>query len=277
MEHRQLGGSGLMVPVLSLGTATFGGGNDFFRHWGSTDVEGATRLVDICLEHGVSLFDTADVYSAGLSEEILGKAVAGRRDQVLLATKGTFRTAPGPNGRGSARHRLIGACEASLRRLGTDYIDLYQLHGFDAVTPVEETLRALDDLIRAGKVRYVGTSTYAAWQLVEALWVAKELGLNRFVCEQPPYNLLDRRVERELMPMARAHGVGVIPWSPLAGGLLTGKYRRGAPLPADSRLADPASPYSRTGLDDRIWDGSKDWRRSRRRRAARSRISRSPG
>ncbi|MGI8671187.1 MAG: aldo/keto reductase [Luteitalea sp.] len=241
MEHRQLGGSGLMVPVLSLGTATFGGGNDFFRHWGSTDVEGATRLVDICLEHGVSLFDTADVYSAGLSEEILGKAVAGRRDQVLLATKGTFRTAPGPNGMGSARHRLIGACEASLRRLGTDYIDLYQLHGFDAVTPVEETLRALDDLVRAGKVRYIGCSNFSGWHLMKSLAVSDRYGWSRYVAHQAYYSLVGREYEWDLMPLAVDQRIGTIVWSPLGWGRLTGKIRRGQPLPAGSRLHGTAA------------------------------------
>jgi aryl-alcohol dehydrogenase-like predicted oxidoreductase len=253
MEFRQLGRSGLQVPVLSLGTATFGGSNDFFKAWGGTQDAEARRLIDVAMDAGVVMFDTADVYSGGLAEAILGRALAGRRSDVLISTKGTFRMGPGPNDVGSSRHHLIAACEASLRRLGTDYIDLYQLHGFDAVTPIDETLRALDDLVRAGKVRYIGTSTFAAWQVVESLWVSKELGLNRVICEQPPYNLLDRRVERELLPMAQTYGIATIPWSPLAGGLLTGKYRRGRAAPEDSRYAD-GNPMRRRRMTEQVYD-----------------------
>ena len=176
MEYRQLGGSGLMVPVLTFGTATFGGGNEFFAGWGATQVEEATRLVDVALDAGVNLFDTADVYSEGMSEEILGKAIGNRRDQVLISTKAVFRMETGPNGQGSSRYHLIRACEASLRRLGTDYIDLYQMHGFDAVTPVEETLRALDDLVTAGKVRYIGCSNFSGWHLMKSLATSEKYG-----------------------------------------------------------------------------------------------------
>ena len=237
MEYRQLGASGLKVPVLAFGTATFGGGNDFFRKWGSTQVEEATRLVDIALEAGVNFFDTADVYSGGLSEEILGEALKGRRDQVILATKAVFRMEPGPNGLGSSRHHLLRACEASLRRLQTDYIDLYQLHGFDAVTPIEETLRALEDLIRSGKVRYVGCSNFSGWHLMKALSISEKYGLPRHISHQAYYSLAGREYEWELMPLAIDQKVGTIIWSPLAGGRLTGKVRRNQPLPADSRVS----------------------------------------
>jgi aryl-alcohol dehydrogenase-like predicted oxidoreductase len=240
MEFRQLGGSGLKVPVLAFGTATFGGGNEFFRTWGSTQVEEATRLVDIALEAGVNLFDTADVYSSGLSEEILGQAIKGRRDQLLLSTKATFRSEPGPNGLGSSRHHLIRACEASLRRLGTDYIDIYHLHGFDALTPVEETLRALDDLVRAGKVRYIGCSNFSGWHLMKSLAIAEKYGLPRHVAHQAYYSLAGREYEWELMPLAIDQKVGLIVWSPLAQGRLTGKVRRGQPAPQDSRVRVPS-------------------------------------
>lgn len=237
MEFRQLGASGLKVPVLAFGTATFGGGNDFFRAWGSTQVEEATRLVDIALEAGVNFFDTADAYSAGMAEEILGKAIGNRRDQVLLATKACFRTEAGPNGLGTSRYHLIRACEASLRRLGTDYIDLYQLHGFDAVTPIEETLRALDDLIRGGKVRYIGCSNFSGWHLMKSLGIAEKYGLPRHIAHQAYYSLAGREYEWELMPLALDQKVGTIVWSPLAGGRLTGKVRRDQAPPADSRVS----------------------------------------
>ena len=237
MEFRQLGASGLKVPVLAFGTATFGGGNDFFRAWGSTQVDEATRLVDIALEAGVNFFDTADVYSAGMAEEILGQAIGNRRDQVLLATKACFRMEAGPNGLGTSRFHLIRACEASLRRLGTDYIDLYQLHGFDAVTPIEETLRALDDLIRSGKVRYIGCSNFSGWHLMKALGIAEKYGLPRHVSHQAYYSLAGREYEWELMPLAIDQKVGTIVWSPLAGGRLTGKVRRDQAPPADSRVS----------------------------------------
>jgi aryl-alcohol dehydrogenase-like predicted oxidoreductase len=237
MEHRLLGGSGLKVPVLALGTATFGGGNEFFRAWGSSGVEEARRLVDVALEAGATLFDTADSYSSGLAEEILGKAIAGRRDRLLLATKASFRTGDDPNDVGSTRHHLLQACEGSLRRLGTDHVDLFQLHGFDALTPVEETLRALDDLVRAGKVRYAGCSNFSGWHLMKSLAAADRHGWPRHVAHQAHYSLLAREYEWELMPLAIDQRVGTIVWSPLAGGRLTGKIARHRPAPAGSRAA----------------------------------------
>jgi aryl-alcohol dehydrogenase-like predicted oxidoreductase len=252
MEFRQLGASGLKVSVLALGTATFGGGNEFFRAWGSTQVEEATRLVDLALEVGVNFFDTADVYSAGLAEEILGQAVGNRRDQVLLATKATFRSAPGPNGVGSSRHHLLRACEASLRRLRTDYIDLYQLHGFDAVTPVEETLRALDDLVRGGKVRYVGCSNFSGWHLMKSLAIAEKYGLPRHIAHQVYYSLAGREFEWELMPLGLDQKVGTIIWSPLGGGRLTGKVRRQQPAPTGSR-ASVFAETARSGTDEALY------------------------
>jgi aryl-alcohol dehydrogenase-like predicted oxidoreductase len=236
MEYRLLGSSGLKVPVLSLGTGTFGGRGEFFQGFGSADVRDATQLVDMCLEAGLNMFDTADVYSQGASEEILGKAVHRRRDQVLLATKGTFRMGAGANDLGSSRHHLVRACEASLKRLGTDYIDLYQLHGFDACTPMEETLRALDDLVRAGKVRYIGCSNFSGWQLMKSLAISREAGLERYVTHQIYYSLVGRDFEWELMPLALDQKVGSLVWSPLGWGRLTGKIRRGQPLPAMSRM-----------------------------------------
>ncbi|HTV23655.1 MAG TPA: aldo/keto reductase [Polyangiaceae bacterium] len=236
MEHRQLGGSGLNVPVLSLGTTTFGGEDDFSRALGGLGVAEAQRLVDVALDAGVSLFDSADIYSGGASEEILGRAIAGRRQRVLVSTKAVFRSGPGPNDVGASRLHLIEACEASLRRLGTDRIDLFQLHGFDALTPIEETLRALDDLIRAGKVRYVGCSNFSGWHLMKSLAVAERQGLPRYVAHQAYYSLIGRDYEWELMPLALDQKVGTIVWSPLGWGRLTGKLRRGEPLPDGSRL-----------------------------------------
>ena len=236
MEYRQLGGSGLKVPALSFGVATFGGGTEFFQAWGSTDVEEASRLVDICLEAGVNLFDTADVYSNGLSEEILGQAISGRRDKVLISTKATFRLGTGPNDVGSSRHHLTRACEASLRRLKTDYIDIYTLHGFDALTPVEESLRTLDDLVQAGKVRYIACSNFSGWQLMKSLAVSARYGWSRYVAHQAYYSLVGREYEWELMPLALDQKVGTIVWSPLGWGRLTGKIRRDQPLPETSRL-----------------------------------------
>jgi len=235
MEYRQLGGSGLKVPALSFGTATFGGGGDFFRAWGTTDVAEARRLIDICLEAGVNLFDTADVYSNGLSEEILGQAIVGRRDKVLLSTKATFRMADGPNELGSSRHHLLQACEASLRRLKTDYIDIYTMHGFDAQTPVEETLRTLDTLVQSGKVRYIGCSNFSGWHLMKSLAISEKYGWARYVAHQAYYSLIGREYEWELMPLALDQKVATIVWSPLAGGYLTGKVRRNQPPPEGSR------------------------------------------
>ncbi|HEY3619098.1 MAG TPA: aldo/keto reductase [Candidatus Sulfotelmatobacter sp.] len=236
MEYRQLGRSGLKVPSLSFGTATFGGSNEFFRAWGSSDVAEATRLVDVCLDAGVNLFDTADVYSDGVSETILGKAVAGRRQKVLISTKATFRMGPSPNDLGSSRHHLIQACEASLRRLGTDYIDIYHLHGFDALTPIEEVLSTLDNLIVSGKVRYIACSNFSGWHLMKSLDVADRYGWARYVGHQVYYSLIGREYEWELMPLGLDQGVGALVWSPLGWGRLTGKIGRGKPLPEESRL-----------------------------------------
>lgn len=236
MEYRKLGASGLSVPVLSFGAATFGGEGRFFSAWGNSDVKEARRLVDICLEAGVNLFDTADVYSEGIAEEILGAAVKGRRDEVLLATKMTLPLGPGPNEGGSSRYRLIRAVDASLKRLHTDHIDLLQLHGFDEFTPVEEVLHTFDTLVRAGKVRYVGASNYAGWQLMKSLSVADRHGWPRYVAHQVHYSLIGRDYEWELMPLAHDQSVGALVWSPLGWGRLTGKIRRGQPAPEGSRL-----------------------------------------
>jgi aryl-alcohol dehydrogenase-like predicted oxidoreductase len=227
MEHRQLGRSGLQVPVLSLGTGTFGTSGDFFGKWGDTDVGQATRLVDICLEAGLNLFDTANVYSQGGSEEVLGQAIKGRRDKVLISTKATFQMGDGVNTVGSSRFHLIEACEASLKRLGTDHIDLYFMHGFDALTPVDETLRALDDLITAGKIRYIGCSNFSGWHVMKALATSEKHGLARYVAYQGYYSLIGRDYEWELMPLGLDQGVGLMVWSPLGWGRLTGKIRRG--------------------------------------------------
>jgi aryl-alcohol dehydrogenase-like predicted oxidoreductase len=236
MEYRQLGKSGLKVPVLSYGTGTFGGGTEFFKAWGASDVAEATRLIDLCLDAGVNLFDTADVYSNGLSETILGKAIAGRRDKVLISTKATFRMADGPNDLGSSRHHLVQACEASLRRLGTDYIDIYHLHGFDALTPIEEVLSTLDNFVTSGKVRYIACSNFSGWHLMKSLDVADRYGWARYVGHQVYYSLIGREYEWELMPLGLDQGVGALVWSPLGWGRLTGKIRRGQPLPKESRL-----------------------------------------
>lgn len=237
MEYRPLGGSGLEVPILSFGTATFGGGNEFFRAWGKTDVAEARRLLDVCLDAGVNLFDTADGYSDGLSETILGKAIERRRHQILLSTKATSRIGKGPNDLESSRHHLIRACEASLRRLNTDYIDIYTMHGFDTLIPVEETLRTLDDLIQSGKVRYIGCSNFSGWQLMKSLAASEKYGLTRYAAHQAHYSLIGREYEWELMPLALDQNIGTVVWSPLVGGRLTGKLRRSRPAPSDSRVA----------------------------------------
>lgn len=241
MEFRQLGGSGLKVPVLTLGTGTFGGHGPLFSSWGASDVAEATRLIDVCLEAGLNMFDTADVYSDGQSEEILGQAIRGRRDEVLISTKGTFGTGDGPNDLGSSRHHLTKAVDASLKRLGTDYIDLYQLHGFDAVTPVEEALSTLDGLVKAGKIRYIGCSNFSGWHLMKSLAVSDRYGWSRYVAHQAYYSLVGRDYEWELMPLGLDQKVGAVVWSPLGWGRLTGKVRRGQALPETSRLNSQVS------------------------------------
>jgi len=236
MEYRLLGGSGLKVSALSFGAATFGGANEFFKAWGETDVAEATRLMDLCLEAGVNLFDTADGYSDGRSEEILGKALGKRRESVLISTKAFFPTGDGVNDRGSSRYHLRRALEASLRRLNTDHVDIYHLHGFDALTPIDEVQDALNSLVHEGKIRYIACSNFTGWQLMKSLAVADRHGWTRFVAHQVYYSLVGRDYEWELMPLALAEKVGALVWSPLGWGRLTGKIRRGQPLPEVSRL-----------------------------------------
>ncbi|MGE7436352.1 aldo/keto reductase [Kitasatospora sp. NPDC001175] len=240
MEYRQLGASGLKVPALSLGTGTFGGQGPLFGSWGTTDAKEARRLLDISLEAGLTMFDSADVYSDGASEEVLGQAVKGRRDQVLISTKAGLPLGDGPGEAGTSRARLIKAVEEALRRLGTDYIDLFQLHAFDAATPVEEVLGTLGDLVRAGKIRYTGVSNFSGWELMKSLAAAERLGTPRYVAHQVYYSLVGRDYEWELMPLAADQGVGAVVWSPLGWGRLTGRIRRGRPLPEGSRLHDTA-------------------------------------
>ncbi len=241
MDYRNLGRSGLKVPVLSFGAGTFGGKGPLFGAWGSSGPTEARRLVDICLDAGVTLFDTADVYSDGASEEVLGAAIKGRRDAVLISTKTALPTGDGPNDLGASRHHLIAAVEAALRRLGTDHIDLLQLHAFDAATPVEETLATLDTLVRAGKLRYVGASNYSGWQLMKSLAAADAQGWPRYVAHQVYYSLVGRDYEWELMPLAIDQGVGALVWSPLGWGRLTGRICRGQPIPVGSRLHETAA------------------------------------
>ena len=236
MEYRTLGKSGFRIPVLSFGTGTFGGIGDFFKAWGGAAVTEATRMVDVCLEAGLNMFDSADIYSGGAAEEILGKTIKGRRDRVIISTKGTFRSGNGPNDVGSSRIHLVSAVEGSLKRLGTDYIDLYQLHGFDAVTPMEETMGTLDDLVRAGKILYTGCSNFSGWHLMKSLAISEKYGLVRHVANQAYYSLVGRDYEWELMPLGLEQGVSAVVWSPLGWGRLTGKLRRNAPRPAQSRL-----------------------------------------
>jgi len=236
MEYRQLGYSGLKVSALSFGAGTFGGGNEFFDAWGASGVEEATRIVGLCLDAGINLFDTADIYSAGRSEEVLGKAVAGKRQQVLISTKATFRSGQGANDVGSSRHHLTESLEGSLRRLGTDYVDIYHMHGFDAVTPVEETIGTLDGFVRSGKVRYIACSNFSGWHLMKSLAISEKYGWARYAGHQVYYSLAGRDYEWELMPLGLDQKVGALVWSPLGWGRLTGKIRRGTPLPEVSRL-----------------------------------------
>lgn len=241
MEYRQLGASGLRVPALSFGTGTFGGSGPLFGAWGTTDVTEAKRLIDICIEAGVTLFDSADVYSDGASEAVLGEALKGRRNEVLISTKTALPMGEGPNDWGTSRARLIGSVDAALRRLQSDHIDLLQLHAFDASTPIEEVLATLGDLVQAGKLRYVGVSNFSGWQVMKSLAIAEKNGHPRYVAHQVYYSLLGRDYEWELMPLGLDQGVGALVWSPLGWGRLTGKIRRGQPMPANSRLHDTAS------------------------------------
>jgi aryl-alcohol dehydrogenase-like predicted oxidoreductase len=272
LEYRHLGKSGLKVPVLSFGTGTFGGKGEFFSAWGSTDVAEARKLIDICIDAGVNMFDSADIYSDGAAESVLGEAIKGRpRDKLIISTKATFRSGPGANEVGSSRHHLVQAVDSALKRLGTDYIDLFQLHGFDASTPVEETVSTLDDLVRAGKLRYVGASNFSGWHLMKSLAVSERYGYARYVAHQAYYSLVGREYEWELMPLAQDQGVGAVVWSPLGWGRLTGKIRRGQPLPANSRLhvtADMGPPVA-DELLYRVVDAlEKVARRNRQDRAA---------
>ncbi|MGP1396000.1 MAG: aldo/keto reductase [Inquilinaceae bacterium] len=252
MEYRQLGRSGLKVPALSLGTGTFGGTNEFFERWGKTDVAEATRMVDLCLDAGVNFFDTADVYSQGASEEILGQALKGRRQHALISTKATFATGDGPNDKGSSRYHIMRACEASLKRLGTDHIDIYFMHAFDALAPVEETLRALDDLVTSGKVGYIGASNFSGWHLMKSLAASEKSGLTRYVAYQGYYSLVGRDYEWELMPLGVDQGIGLMIWSPLGWGRLTGKIRRGQ-APQSGRIASGGDAGGPTVEDEHLF------------------------
>ncbi len=236
MEYRRLGNSGLKVPVLSFGTATFGGNGEFFKAWGATDLREAKRLVDICLEAEINFFDTANGYSNGQAEEILGKALIGRRSDVLLSTKATYPVGAGPNDFGSSRIHLIEACDASLKRLGTDHIDIYFMHGFDSGTPVEETLGTLDNLIQSGKVRYIGCSNFSGWQLMKSLSISERSRWSKYIAHQAYYSLVGREFEWDLMPLASDQDIGTVVWSPLAGGALSGKIRRNQSAPKSSRI-----------------------------------------
>ena len=240
METRFLGRSGLKVSALGFGAGTFGGKGPLFSAWGNTDVTEARRMIDLSLDAGLTFFDTADVYSDGASESILGEALRGCRDRVILSSKTGLRLGEGANDAGTSRLRLLKAVDASLKRLGTDYLDLLQLHAFDAMTPIEETLSTLDDLVRAGKVRYLGVSNFSGWQLMKSLGIADRHGWSRYVANQAYYSLIGRDYEWELMPLGIDQGVGAVVWSPLGWGRLTGKLRRGQPLPATSRLHDTA-------------------------------------
>jgi len=259
MEYRFLGASGLKVPVLSFGTATFGGGNDFFKAWGNTQAEEAGRLIDICLEAGVNFFDTADIYSQGLAEEVLGKAIAGKqRDKLILSTKSTFTFGDGPNNQGASRFHILKQVEGSLKRLGTDYIDVYHMHGFDGNTPVEETLRTLDDLVTSGKIRYIAASNFSGWSLMKSLAVADKYGWSRYVAHQVYYSLANREYEWELMPLGLDQHVGAIIWSPLSAGRLGGKYGRHKTLPKEGRVAQGGSPVPEMVVREEVFYNTID-------------------
>ena len=251
MEYRLLGGSGLRVPVLSFGTGTFGGGSEFFKAWGATQVEEATRLVDLCLDAGVNLFDTANVYSRGMAEEILGKAIKGKRNEVLISTKASFPMGDGVHDYGSSRSHLISSCEGSLKRMGIDHIDIYHMHGFDANTPIDETLNALHSLVQSGKVRYIACSNFSGWHLMKSLSISERYGWSKYVAHQAYYSLTNRDFEWELMPLGIDQRVGTIVWSPLASGLLSGKYRRNQPRP-NARVAQGGSPVPEFAIQDEL-------------------------
>ncbi|OYO10417.1 aldo/keto reductase [Enemella evansiae] len=253
MEYRRVGDSGLIVPELSFGAGTFGGSGPLFGNWGTTDVTEASRLIDICLDAGLTMFDTADVYSDGASEEVLGAALKGRRDEVLISTKAGLPMGEGPQDAGTSRARLIRVCEDALRRLQTDHLDLFQLHAFDAGTPIEEVVSTIDDLVTAGKIRYAGVSNFAGWQLMRSLAVADRHGWSRYVAHQVYYSLVGRDYEHDLLPLGLDQGVGALVWSPLGWGRLTGKIRRGQPLPADSRLHATAQ-FGPPVPDERLYD-----------------------
>lgn len=249
MEYRQLGASGLKVPVLSFGAATFGGAGKFFNAWGTTQLEEAKAMVKLCLDAGVTLFDTANVYSRGISEDILGRALEGLRERVLISTKATFRMSDDPNDYGSSRYNLLRQAENSLRRLRTDHIDIYHMHGFDGNTPVEETLRTLDDLVTSGKVRYIACSNFSGWHVMKSLSVSERYGWSRYVAHQAYYSLLDREFEWELMPLGIDQNVATIVWSPLSSGRLSGKFRRNQPLPEDNRISQGGSHGPATNFE----------------------------
>ena len=253
MEYRRVGDSGLIVPELSFGAGTFGGSGPLFGNWGTTDVAEASRLIDICLDAGLTMFDTADVYSDGASEEVLGAALKGRRDEVLISTKAGLPMGEGPQDAGTSRARLIRVCEDALRRLQTDHLDLFQLHAFDAGTPIEEVVSTIDDLVTAGKIRYAGVSNFAGWQLMRSLAVADRHGWSRYVAHQVYYSLVGRDYEHDLLPLGLDQGVGALVWSPLGWGRLTGKIRRGQPLPVDSRLHATAR-FGPPVPDERLYD-----------------------
>ncbi|ALL08788.1 aldo/keto reductase [Pedobacter sp. PACM 27299] len=258
MEYRKLGASGLQVPVLSFGTATFGGSGDFFKAWGSTQGAEASRLVDICLDAGVNLFDTADIYSDGLAEEVLGEAIAGKRDRLMISTKATFPFGEAPNNQGSSRFHLLKQVEGSLKRLKTDYIDIYHMHGFDGNTPVEETLRTLDDLIQSGKIRYIAASNFSGWHLMKSLGISDRAHWNRYIAHQVYYSLANREYEWELMPLGLDQNVGAMIWSPLAAGRLGGKYGRNKPLPKTGRIAEGGSPVPEAVVNEEVFYNTLD-------------------
>jgi aryl-alcohol dehydrogenase-like predicted oxidoreductase len=249
MEYRQLGNSGLRVPVLSFGTGTFGGGTEFFKAWGTTEVQDATRIVNLCVDAGVTMFDTANVYSRGIAEEILGKAITGLRNKILISTKATFPMTGQENDYGSSRFNLIKSCEESLRRMNVDHIDIYHMHGFDATTPIDETLSTLNTLIQSGKIRYIACSNFSGWHLMKSLSISERYGWSKYVAQQSLYTLINRDFEWELMPLGIDQKIGTIVWSPLASGLLTGKYRRNQP-PPDARVTQGGSPIPAQAIDN---------------------------